>query len=82
MRFPVWSSSSVIIGAAFWLAIAARPAHAYIDPGTGSYLLQLLVGGLFAAAFVLKAFWGKIGTGLSRALRRTQDPARRRRTAR
>jgi len=73
MRFPVWSSSSIIICACFWFLFAARPAQAYIDPGTGSYLLQLLIGGLFATAFVLKAFWGKIGRALSRALRRTQD---------
>jgi hypothetical protein len=72
-RFPVWSSASVIIGVCFWLAFAPHPAHAYIDPGTGSYLLQLLIGGLFAAAFTLKAFWGRIRTYLARVFRKPQD---------
>ena len=73
MRFPVWSSSSVVICVCFWLVFASPPAHAYIDPGTGSYLLQLLIGGLFAAAFTLKAFWGRIRIALSRAFRKPQD---------
>ena len=37
-----------------------RTAYAYIDPGTGSYLFQLLIAGLFAGAFAVKIFWKKI----------------------
>ena len=32
----------------------------YIDPGTGSYLLQILAAGLFGALFALKLFWHRI----------------------
>ncbi len=32
-------------------------AHAYIDPSTGSYLLQILLAGLLGALFTLKIFW-------------------------
>ncbi len=39
-----------------WLARPAE-AHAYIDPSTGSYLLQMLLAGLLAAAFAVKMFW-------------------------
>lgn len=35
-------------------------AFAYLDPGTGSYILQLLVGFLFGALFMMKVFWNKI----------------------
>ena len=32
-------------------------AHAYIDPGTGSYFLQVLVAGILGASFAVKLFW-------------------------
>ena len=30
---------------------------AYLDPGTGSFLLQMLAGGLFGGMFMLKRFF-------------------------
>lgn len=33
---------------------------AYLDPGTGSMLLQMIIGGLLGGGILLKAFWGKI----------------------
>ena len=36
---------------------------AYLDPGTGSFLLQLLAGGLFASMFFVKRIWNQV-TGL------------------
>ena len=36
--------------------------QAYLDPGSGSYLIQLLIAGLLGGAFVIRAFWGKILT--------------------
>ncbi len=33
---------------------------AYLDPGTGSYVIQLLIAGLMGAAFLVKLYWGKI----------------------
>ncbi len=38
----------------------APSAHAYIDPGTGSLILQAILGGVAGAAFVLKLYWGRI----------------------
>ena len=34
--------------------------HAYLDGGTGSMLLQLLLGGTAAAVAFLKVYWYKI----------------------
>ncbi len=42
------------------LAVFSRPAHAYIDPSTGSYVLQILVAGFLGAMFALKVFWHRI----------------------
>lgn len=38
----------------------AKPAHAYIDPGTGSLILQMLIAGLLGASFAVKIHWRKI----------------------
>ena len=35
-------------------------ALAYVDPGTGSYVLQLIVAGLLGLAFAIKGFWRSI----------------------
>ncbi|MBL1147353.1 MAG: hypothetical protein HND56_09445 [Pseudomonadota bacterium] len=36
------------------------PAHAYLDPGTGSLILQALIAGVAAALAAVKIFWLKI----------------------
>ena len=36
-----------------------RP-HEYLDPGSGSFLIQLLIGGLVAVGFGIRMFWGRI----------------------
>lgn len=42
-------------------------AQAYIDPGAGSLLLQLVMGGIAGAFVVLKVYWkgllGRFGVG-------------------
>lgn len=43
-----------------WVATAATPAHAYLDPGTGSMILQVLLGGIAGALVVVKLYWKKI----------------------
>jgi hypothetical protein len=35
-------------------------AFGYLDPGTGSYLLQLLIGGLLGGLFAIGLFWKRV----------------------
>jgi hypothetical protein len=42
------------------LLLLPMSAHAYLDPGTGSYILQIVIGSLLAAAFAIKTFWHRI----------------------
>ena len=42
------------------LAGVAAPAHAYIDAGSGSYLLQLFLAGFVGALYAVKVFWKRI----------------------
>ena len=46
-------SSSVLAG-----IVASKLA--YLDPGSGSYLIQILIATLLGGAFVIKAFWRQI----------------------
>jgi hypothetical protein len=46
---------------------------AYLDPGSGSFLLQLLIAGLVGAAFVIKGYWGKIKSFFSRSTPEQDD---------
>ena len=61
------------------LLLLVREAHAYLDPGTGSYIIQILIAGLFGALFMLKVFWGRIvgffGKGSSESEATVQDPS-------
>ena len=42
------------------LFVIDERAYGYLDPGTGSYILQLVVGIFFGAMFTIKIFWRKI----------------------
>lgn len=35
-------------------------AHAYLDPGTGSYIFQLIMAGIVGLLFALKIYWKRI----------------------
>ena len=48
------------------LIIEIDPAYAYLDPGTGSMLLQGLIAGVAAGLMVIKLYWYKIKTFLFR----------------
>lgn len=43
-------------------------AHAYIDPSTGSYVLQIILAGILGTLFTLKLFWKRIRMALSRLI--------------
>jgi hypothetical protein len=34
--------------------------HPYLNPGTGGLIIQLILGGLFAAGLAVRVFWSKI----------------------
>lgn len=37
--------------------VFVRPAEAYIDPGTGSYILQAVLGLVFGLLYAMKVYW-------------------------
>jgi hypothetical protein len=54
------SAVLAILLAAGLIWLCPDDAHAYLDPGTGSYVLQLVIAALLGAAFALKVFWLRI----------------------
>jgi hypothetical protein len=42
------------------LSAPLMTGHAYLDPGSGSFLLQLLLAALLGGLFVLRSYWGRI----------------------
>lgn len=59
----------VVLAVGGTLAFPA-PAAAYIDPGTGSLVLQMLIAGALGAAFAVKRFWRKIVAFFRSAVKR------------
>lgn len=52
--------------------ILARPAS-YLDPGSGSYLLQLLIASVLGAAFAVRLYWTRIKAFFTRRFGSSQD---------
>jgi hypothetical protein len=50
----VWIAAGVLI------ALFPRPAHAYLDPGTGSLIWQVLLAAGFSVVYVVRRYWKRI----------------------
>lgn len=55
-----------IFAASFLLAAVPGEAQAYIDPGTGGMLLQLMLGGFVGLLIILKLYWQRLKALFSR----------------
>jgi hypothetical protein len=44
---------------AIWLMLEI-PVEAYLDPGSGSMLLQILLGGFAAVGVIAKLYWNRV----------------------
>ena len=45
-------------------------AFGYIDPGTGSVIVQMIIGGLVGVGIAVKVFWYRIKSALSPSFKR------------
>jgi hypothetical protein len=55
---------------------SAENAHAYLDPGTGSIILQAVIGGVAVGLLVLKRQWRAGRAPLRKATKRTAGDER------
>lgn len=70
-------SKTLLLGAGSVTAVLwSVPAFAYLDPGTGSMLIQGIIGAIAALGVTLKLYWYKIRQIFR--VRRPQDKKKRR----
>ena len=50
----------------------SRNAYAYLDPGTGSYMLQILVAAFAATFFAIKHYWMQIKAFINSIFKRNE----------
>jgi hypothetical protein len=46
---------------------------AYLDPGSGSFVLQLILAAIVGTLFVLRSYWTKIKDGVRNLISRQQE---------
>ncbi len=63
----------VLLLAAALTLTPAREAHAYLDPGTGSFIFQIVVATVCGAGFAIKMFWSRICARFTRSSRSDSD---------
>lgn len=56
------NTGAIVIAILFWAFLFMPNAHAYIDPGVGSMLLQALAAGLVGALVFGKRIWLFVST--------------------
>lgn len=47
------------------------PAHAYLDPGTGSVILQVVLAGILGAVFTLKSYWRAVKASIGKLFKKS-----------
>lgn len=62
----------VMFAAALMVLSSASDARAYMDPGTGSFAVQALIGSIASVVVAVRLFWGRITASL-RGRRRDQN---------
>lgn len=63
---PVLAPAKIILLLSFFTLLFYGQLFAYLDPGAGSYMLQLLIAGLAGALLAVKVFWNNIAQFLKK----------------
>lgn len=59
----------------FLMLVSTGPAFAYLDPGTGSMLLQVILGGVAAIGVVIKLYWHRFRVAIGLGRKENSDDA-------
>lgn len=54
-------------------SLLPRDAYAYLEPGTGSYIFQVILAALLGALFMLRVYWARITGVLRGRITRSQE---------
>lgn len=50
--------------------VFTHEAHAYLDPGAGSYIFQVIIAFAIGSLYAVKLFWGKISVFIRNLFRK------------
>ena len=50
---------SILLGVFVFGGVFVSDAYAYIDPGSGSLIIQVIIGALVGAGITIKVYWYK-----------------------
>jgi hypothetical protein len=62
---------TIVAVAVFHSPLKDRPL--YIDPGSGSFIIQLILATLLGAIFILKTYWKRIKNAISKIFHRDSE---------
>ena len=68
-----WAHVKTVAMSALLLAASHHAAHAYLDPGTGSIILQGLIAGVIGTAAFARMYWARLKMIFRRPAERDQD---------
>jgi hypothetical protein len=63
----------MIIDTTHIVFITLFQSAAYLDPGSGSYIIQLIIAGFMGALFMLGVYWRRVKSYVKRLFSRGQD---------
>lgn len=72
-RLPAELTNASVLLYVVLLPLTSESVHAYIDPGTGSLIIQILIASAVGAAFLIKIFWGKVKAFLNNLFSKTKN---------
>jgi hypothetical protein len=64
---------AVVIWLAIQMAGFSAAAHAYLDPGTGSILVQSLLAGIAGAVAIVSLYWQRVKAFFANMRKSSQD---------
>jgi hypothetical protein len=70
MTISIFTTLSTL---ALFVSTHGKANAAYLDPGSGSFILQLLLAALVGGAFILKTYWKKITVFFRKIFSRGND---------
>jgi hypothetical protein len=53
--------------------LSSTNSFAYLDMGTGSYIIQAILAGFFASLFFIKTYWFKLSAFISKILGKSKE---------
>lgn len=53
--------------------LVPQKVQAYLDPGTGSFIIQIIVGGGLGLAFLIKKYWSNLIALITKKLKNDKE---------